>query len=110
MHLIVIEIIVGVEYFRDGVIDTGQDLFFVSSHALHAFLGHEYWGEIFETMKNLTSKAYCTVHHLKCYIETWSVFFLETMLRHFKRALSTCPAAPTSDEKRGPNRTPIRAH
>ena len=44
MHLIVIEIIVGVEYFRDGVIDTGQDLFFVSSHALHAFLGHEYWG------------------------------------------------------------------
>ena len=52
MHLIVIEIIVGVEYFRDGVIDTGQDLFFVSSHALHALLGHESAKTIFKTMKN----------------------------------------------------------
>ena len=42
VHLVAVEIVVGVENLGDGVVDAGQDLLLVRGHALHAILGHEH--------------------------------------------------------------------
>ena len=42
VHLVAVEIVVGVENLGDGVVDAGQDLLLVRGHALHATLGHEH--------------------------------------------------------------------
>ena len=83
VHFVVIEIGVGVEYFRDGFIDTVEDLLFLSSHALHALFRHEHFKiKMMFKLNNksvchltsnpvssiMTSKVYSTVNHLKSYI------------------------------------------
>lgn len=38
MHLVVVEVVVGVEHLRDGLVDAGKDLFLVGGHTLHPLL------------------------------------------------------------------------
>ena len=46
MHLVGVEIVVGVENLGDGVVDAGQDLLLVGGDALHPILGHEHCNTI----------------------------------------------------------------
>ena len=57
-------IAVGVEYFWDGVIDTGEDLFFVSIQALHALFRHEHWQRKDKIRFKLENVCYPTCNYI----------------------------------------------
>ena len=38
MHLVVVEVVVGVEHLRDGLVDAGKDLLLMGGDTLHPLL------------------------------------------------------------------------
>ena len=90
MHLVVVEVVVGVEHLRDGLVDAGKDLFLVGGHTLHPLLRHEQGDPVAGVV---TGEGDGRVDHLQGDIQARPVFLPEAALRHLQKLLQTRPGS-----------------
>ena len=90
MHFVVVEVVVGVEHLRDGLVDAGEDLLLVGGHTLHPLLGHEEGDPVTGVV---AGEADGRVDHLQRHIQAWPVFLPEAALGHLQKLLQTRPGS-----------------
>lgn len=90
MHLVVVEVVVGVEHLRDGLVDAGKDLLLVGGHTLHPLLGHEQGDPVAGVV---AGEADGRVDHLQRHIQAWPVLLPEAALGHLQKLLETRPGS-----------------
>ena len=90
MHLVAVEVVVGVEHLRDGLIDAGEDLFLVSGDTLHPLFGHEQGDPVARVVAGEVDGG---VNHLQSHIQARPVFLPETTLGHLQKLLQARPGS-----------------
>ena len=90
MHLVVVEVVVGVEHLRDGLVDAGKDLFLVSGHTLHPLLRHEQSNPITGVV---AGEGNGRVDHLQGHIQSRPVLLPEALLGHLQKLLQAGPGS-----------------
>ena len=84
VHLVVVQVAVGVEHLGDGLVDAGEDLVLVLGDALDPLLGHEEGDPVAGVVAGEGDGA---VDHVEGHVKAGPVLLPETLLGHLQEAL-----------------------